>query len=222
METLLFDEPLVIDEGALEQRANEEILIDERIRLLAQENRLGLCRGATKRELFDRRTKAILDLPFRAIAHAHPECRFHWVRLTIDFSSTTDAIVRDLSPREVLGSEPVKITTKHTSGLSFEVEQVKLSPQLNFEKSMEYQIYFPEITSSGAGFSSVQWNFQALGDKELHVDRELRILISFPASVKKLEANFSLRSRISVKGWAGFIPMIGRKRILVESFEHID
>ncbi|MEA5620650.1 hypothetical protein VB711_22820 [Cronbergia sp. UHCC 0137] len=222
MEIRLFDEPLVIDEGALEQRANEDILIDQRIRLLAQENRLGLSRGATKRELFDRRTKAILDIPFQVIAHAHPECRFHWVRLTIDFSSTTDAIIRDLSPREVLGSEPVKISTKHTGGLSFEVEQVKLSPQFKFEKSMEHQIYFPEITSSGAGFSSVQWNFQALSDRELHVDRELRILVSFPASVRRLEANFSLRSRISIKGWAGLIPVMGRKRIVVETFEHID
>lgn len=221
MEEELFDLPLELDAGGLEQRGGEAIVADERLTLLTRENRLGLRKGRTTRLLLDDGATAALDLPLQCVAHAHPECRFRWVRMVVDFGPAEGALIRDMSPREVVGAEPMKIVTKHSGGLSFEVEKFKLGPEFSFEKSTEHEIYFPEITSSGVGFTAAYWNFQAPADEELHVDRALRLLVTHPAASHRLEAKFTLRARVAMKGMISLIPLVGRRQAVVESFESL-
>lgn len=222
MEEELFDVPLELDEGGLGQRGGEAIIADERLRLMMRENRLGLRKGATRSLLLDGGATAATDIPLQCVAHAHPECRFRWVRLVIDFGPAAGALIRDLSPREVVGSEPVKIVTKHSGGLSFEVETFKLGPEFSVEKSTEHEVYFPEIVSSGVGFSAAYWNFQAPAEEDLHVDRALRLLVTYPAALPRLEAKFTLRARVALKGIAGLIPLVGRRQAFIESFETLN
>ena len=209
METLWTDIPLEVDSGELQERAGPAVVLEERVRLLARENQVGLWRGDTRRDTVDGGTRTVFDMPLRCVAHPHPDCRFRWVRLLASFG-TEGASVSDLSPRDVRGTQPVKIVTRYAGGLSFEVEQLKLGPELSAERSTEQQVYFPEITTSGVGFSYASWDFHAVGESPLHVDRDLRLLLSLPASADRVEVKFTLRAAVAVKGLAGLVPLLGR------------
>ncbi|MEU3643996.1 hypothetical protein AB0E59_11525 [Lentzea sp. NPDC034063] len=63
-----------------------------------------------------------LEVTLRCTADPHPECRFRYVRLTVDFAATPNAQIIDLSPRAEISAEPVKLTTTRKATLSFEIE----------------------------------------------------------------------------------------------------
>lgn len=218
METLWTDIPLEADEGELHERAGSAVVLDESVRLLARENRIGIWRGETRRDSVDGGVRSVLDVPLRCIAHPHPDCRFRWVRLLVDFGADGSSII-DLSPREVRGESPVKIVTRYSGGLSFEVEQLKLGPEFSWERSSEQQVYFPEITSSGLGLSHAIWDFHAVGEAPLHVDRDLRLLLRVPVSENRVVVKFTLRASVAAKGWTGLLPVLGRKKVELDATE---
>lgn len=78
------------------------------------------------------------------VAHPHPQCRFKWVRLGLDFTVTDGAVIRDMSPREVVG-EPVEVTTKVGVGLKFEAVAKVLSAEIKPEVSSSRTVYYPKI-----------------------------------------------------------------------------
>jgi hypothetical protein len=216
METLWADIPLDADEGEQHERAGSAVVVDESVRLLARENRIGIWRGETRRNSVDGGAGSVLDVPLRCVAHPHPDCRFRWVRLVVDFG-TDDSIIIDLSPREVRGVDPVKIVTQYSGGLSFEVERLNLGPEFSLERSSEQQVYFPDITSSGLGLSHAIWDFHAVGEAPLHVDRDLRLLVRVPISVDRMEVKFTLRASVAARGLTGLLPVLGRKKVEIEA-----
>src|ERR1700677_3891232 len=74
--------------------------VDQEIRVLARANRLAIHCDPTTRHAGPTAGTQLLDFQLRCVAHAHPECRFRWVRVTLNLSETDGAYVTDLSPRD--------------------------------------------------------------------------------------------------------------------------
>ena len=201
---------LDVDEDALAERWDGQIVIDETLRAMARANRLSLWRSDPERVDLGNGTAAV-ELSLRCVAHADPGCRFRWVRLNVDFSGTPAAQIADLSPRDEIATHPVKLTTKRTAALSFEIASVQLGPEVGSERSSEQDVYFPKLTTSGLRLRYALWDFTAVGEAPLHVDRDLRVLLSVPSEVVAMPVTVTLRAMVTANGLAGAIPLLGRR-----------
>jgi len=213
MKEIEFDLPLEIDEQAFSERSfASNVIIDESIKLLARKNRLGISVKPLQQMEFPLENRKLVDLKLICLAHADPECEFQWVTATIGFSKQQGVIIKDMSPRKVVGN-PIKMKTTYSGGANFEVDvkPIKAGLELGREQQIEREIYFPEIISSGIGFSSAQWDFKAGEQLQLHVDRELRLLLEYPYLTKFVSVKFVLRAEVSVKGVLSYIPMVGKR-----------
>jgi hypothetical protein len=205
---------LAIDEDALAERG-DNVVLDEEIRVLARANRLAVVRDPVTRYPnllpgFD-----AIDFPLRCVAQAHPDCRFRWVRLSLALGGMTGACIRDLVPRNEVTEHPVKITTKYHGGLSFEIAALPIHPDLSFERTTERDVFFPTITTSGIGLALAIWDFTAISDTPLHVDRTLRLLATVPAGAAQVPVTLTLRASITARGFLGKIPLIGRQKVTI-------
>lgn len=204
------DVALDLDEDALAERWDGEIVVDDRLRVLARENHLSLWRSDP--DLVDLGDgTAALDLSLHCVAHAHPDCRFRWVRLTLDFADASGVQIADMSPRDEISTIPVTLRTTWSGGLSFEIESLPLAPEAQVERSREQNVYFPKLTASGIRFRSAVWDFTAVGEEPLHVDRDLRLLLSTPTPAATVPVTITLRGHVSVTGLPGTIPLLGRR-----------
>jgi hypothetical protein len=193
--------------------------IDQEIRVLARANRLALgCDPATRHPGTSPGTD-VIDFPLRCIAHAHPDCRFRWARITLDLAGTPDASISDLSPRDEISEHPVKISTKYGGGLKFDLTAVPIKPDVSAERATEQDVYFPTVTVSGVGFSHAIWDFTAVGDAPLHVDRSLRLLASVPSASVEVPVRLTLRASVTAGGFLGKIPLIGRQNVTIPMIE---
>jgi Cellulose binding domain len=71
------DFPMEVDNGALDERWDGVVVLDESLRAMARENRLSLWRSDPERVDQGDGTAALL-LELRCVAHAHPDGRFRW------------------------------------------------------------------------------------------------------------------------------------------------
>jgi hypothetical protein len=205
----LWAEPsLDIDEQT--ERASP-LVADQEIRVLARANRLAIrCETPARRHHHASGTD-VVDFPLRCVAQAHPECRFRWVRVTLDLSDTADASITDLSPRDEISEHPVKISTTYNGGLKFDIATLPVHPELSAERSTEQDVYFPKISVSGVDFSYAMWDFTAAGEEPLKVDRPLRLLATVSASAAEIPVRLTLRAAVAARGLPGRIPLIGRQ-----------
>jgi hypothetical protein len=124
-------------------------------------------------------------------------------------------VAPDLSPRTEISDHPVKISTKYHGGLSFAITAVPVHPDVTAERTTEEDVYFPTVTVSGVGFSYAIWDFTAVGDAPLIVDRELRLLATVPASAAEVPARVTLRALVTARGFLGKIPLVGRQNAVI-------
>jgi hypothetical protein len=199
--------PLEIDDDEPERAST----VDEQIRVLAKSNRLAIRSDPATRHRSDTPDTDVIDFPLHCIAHAHPDCQFRWVRVTLDMSDTTGASIADLSPRDEIIDKPVKISTTYKGGLKFEIAAVPLKPELSAERKTEQDIYFPTVSVSGIGFSFAMWDFTPVGEAPLKVDRALRLLATVPVSVGAIPTRLTVRATVRARGLTGKIPLIGRQ-----------
>jgi hypothetical protein len=212
----LFEVKLELDEEELQnsERSGNDIaqIADVENNLLWRENRIALSRGICQQIAPPAGTDpslAYYQTPLLCDVIAHPECRLEWARLVVDLTPTQNAIIRDLFPREVVSDKPVELATKVGIGLKFEVvkaTELEVTPEIERSRT----VYFPKIVGAGTGTSKATWNFLALGGQYLHVDRELRLLISAPAG-RDVVSRLNLRARIRINGIQGFIPLLTRR-----------
>lgn len=187
------------------------IVADQEIRVLARANRLAIrCNPATRHGGPAPGTE-MLDFPLRCVAHAHPECRFRWVRVTLNLAETDGAYITDLSPRDEVNEHPVKVSTKYSGGLKFDIATLPVRPELSAERETEQDVYFPKISVSGIDFGYALWDFTAVGEEPLKVDRPLRLLAAVPASSSQIPVQLTLRALVTARGAVGRIPLIGRQ-----------
>ena len=208
---------LELDEGALIERA-ETLTVDRDISVLARANRLALFRDRTSRHPASEGTGGMdtVDVPLHCVAHAHPDCRFRWVRITLDLARTAGAVIHDVSPRDEVAEHPVKITTTYHGGLNFNIAAIALTPEISADRSTERDVYFPAVTVSGPGLTHAIWDFTAIANAPLHVDRDLRLLAGVPADVTEIEVRLTLRASVTATGVTGVIPLIGRHNAKIE------
>ena len=219
----LFEAPLELDERRLEQRdreslerAEEAIIGDKDIRLLWRENRMALAKGRpTKVAGGDSAEpgRDYWDVALTCAVQSHPECRFRWSRLIVDLLPTQDGRIRDMDPKRVEGDHPVEIRTTVGAGLAFQtvLKVVEVEPKLEYTKART--LYFPRIVAVGNGLRKGYWDFLALGEEYLHVNKELRLLVSAPTAVPIL-ARFNLQAKVTLTGFAGHIPLLARKEVI--------
>ena len=199
--------PLDIDQQA--ERIGS-LTAEREIRVLARANRLAIRCQAVARHRGALGTD-VIDFPLRCIAHAHPECRFRWVRVTLDLSGTAGVSIADLSPRDEISEHPVKISTTYTGGLKFDIAMLPVHPELSAEHSTEQDVYFPKISVSGIDFGYAIWDFTAIGDEPLKVDRPLRLLATIPAAAAEIPAQITMRASVAARGLPGKIPLVGHQ-----------
>lgn len=209
-----------IDDAALEERA-EPVVLDESVRLLARENRFALRAGPASWHPLGGDRGSAVDVPLRCIAHRHPECRLRWVRVSVDVSGS-DGTVLDLSPKDEVATEPVKVITRYGGGLSFEIAAVPLGPEVTVERSREQNVYFPQLTSSGPMFAAAWWDFTQVGQAPLHLDRDLRMLVGVPDGTAEAHLHAVLRASVSVQGMLGAVPLVGRRKVKLDAQGHFD
>ncbi|MDG4823964.1 hypothetical protein O7635_19070 [Asanoa sp. WMMD1127] len=204
------DVDLDLDDDALEERWDGQIVADERLRVLARENRLSLWRSDPERVDVGDGTSAV-SLGLRCVAHAHPDCRFRWVRVNVDFSAAGGVQVADMSPRDEIASTPVKLTTRWSGGLSFEIASIPVGPESSVERIREQDVFLPRVTASGPSLRYALWDFTAVGQEPLHVDRDLRLLLAVPTTADAVPVAITLRGNVSAYGVAGAVPLVGRR-----------
>jgi hypothetical protein len=192
----LWAEPaLDVDDSSERESA---IVADEEVRVLARANRLAIrCDPAVRHRGDGARDGArldVLDFALRCVAHAHPDCRFRWVRVTLDLSGTAGVSITDLVPRDEVSEHPVTISATYHAGVTFDIAAIPLKPELSADRTIEQDVYYPKISVSGVGFGYAMWEFTAVGEEPLKVDRPLRLLAAVPA-----------------RGFPGRIPLVGRQ-----------
>ncbi|MFI9836233.1 hypothetical protein ACIHFD_04320 [Nonomuraea sp. NPDC051941] len=185
-----------------------DILGDEDIRLALRRNRIALAKGPSTVVHGDEGL-AGYDVPLTCAVHSDPRCRFQWSRLMVDLTPTPQARISDMVPREVVDDRPVELTTTIGVGLKFHVVPNVLSADLTPQYSHKRTVYYPQIVSSGTGFTRGYWDFLALDKGYLHADRDLRLLVAAPAG-EPVTARFQLRAKVRMAGVAGLLPLLAR------------
>lgn len=203
---------LNIDWDELATRSENKGFSAEKLKVWARENRLEVLLLHLQK-VDNQAPRSAVDITLRLLAHAHPECSFKWIDLKLNFAAIPQARVEDLNPKEIKGTEPIKITSSYKGGLSFELETAKLGPNVELERSKEYQIYFPEILGSGIGTSLIHWTFNALPGQRLYEDRELKALVSAAAGAVFEGIELGVKVKLQVDGVLGWLPVVGRKKI---------
>lgn len=204
--------PLDLDEATLAERWEGEVLFDRaEIQLLARKNSMSLWRSDPFRYPLTNGTVG-LDLTLKCAAHAHPECRFRWVRLTVGFESADRVQVQDMSPRDEVVRNPVRLTADIAADhQSYDIVSSSLPDDVARKRSQENDIYFPTITTSGPRFQHATWTFVAVNDAPLHIDRSLRLLLTAPDTIKTIPTKVSLHGKVAVAGWGGSLPLFGQR-----------
>lgn len=212
-----FDMTLKVDDAAT--RGAEGLVIDDRVKTIVGESFLSLWRDEPL--WMDRESGGdwLIDLPLRCAAHAHPDSRFRWVHLRVDFSGTPGVVVVDLSPRDEVADHAVKVTTTYKGGVSFDIASVPLSPEVAVERTREQDVYFPTLRVSGIHLPHAIWTFEAHGEQPLHVDRALRLLLTAEPGTRDITALFTLRAKVAVDGLLSLVPLLGRRTVDLEA-EH--
>ncbi|WP_158801136.1 hypothetical protein [Streptomyces sp. NRRL S-37] len=209
------DYTMDIDEAALEERA-EPAAVDRTVRLLARENRFALRAGPASWNPLGNGQGVAVDISLRCVAHRHPECRLRWVRVSVDVSGS-DGTVLDLSPRDEVATDPVRVSTRYGGGLSLQIETVPLGPEVTVERAREQDVFFPRLTSSGPMFAAAWWDFLQVGEAPLHVDRTLRLLAGLPDGATQAHLHTTLRAGVSARGALGTVPLVGRRRVRLDA-----
>ncbi|WP_067888169.1 hypothetical protein [Nocardia vaccinii] len=207
------------EEGLADERGPEtatDIIGDRDIRLLLRRNRIALAKNTAVPVESD---DGILgyDVTLMCAVHSDPRCRFQWSRLTVDLTPTPTARISDMVPREVVDERPVELTTTVGLGMKFTVASNALGADLSPQYSQKRTVYYPQIVSSGTGFTRGYWDFLTLDNRYLHADRELRLLVTSPPD-EPLNVRFQLRAKVKLAGVAGVIPLLARTGAIDETY----
>jgi hypothetical protein len=224
---LLFDEPLDIDKGRLSESTRGDVVLgDKDLSILSRPNRvaLGLGTVGSRGRLPGQQALSCYDVPLRCVLHAAAGCHFTAARLVVDlnpYGGTPVVLVRDMTPREVKGGDPVEVTTTVSAHLTFDIVPHVLSADAGREQSTTRKVHYPQITTSGKGFHKAIWNFTSVPGQHLHAEHEMRLLVSVPEGMK-VSAAFNLVAQISPDGMARVIPLFRKREEIGKIYPLID
>lgn len=191
-------------------QASDGVIDDATISLLRRENRVGIARG-TPTPVDSTAVppgRSVIDIPLLFALQAHPECVYNWARIVVDLSPTQDAVIADMSPRDV-SDVPVEVETGVGLGLSLSVMTRVVDLGAKPELSSKRTVFFPTVAATGTGFHKAYWDFYAKAGDYLHADKELHLLISAPSGTP-VTATLTIRAKIRFRGLARLIPLLCR------------
>jgi hypothetical protein len=192
------------------RQASDGVIDDETIRLLRRDNRVGIARGTPSPVSSPavQPGRSVVDVPLLFALQAHPECVYKWARIVVDLSPTEDAIIADMSPRDVQ-DVAVDVETTIGAGLSLSVVAKAVDVGAKPEVSRKRTVFFPTVTASGTGFRKAYWDFYAKAGDYLHADKELHLLVDAPVNAP-VTAGFTVRAKVHFRGLARLIPLLSR------------
>lgn len=189
---------------------SDGIIDDETIELLRRANRIGLARARPHpvNSAAVPHGRSVVDIPLLFALHAHPDCVYEWARIIVDLSSTQDAIIADMSPRDV---QDIAVDVETTVGteLSLSVAAKAVDIGARPEMTRKRTVFFPTVTASGTGFRKAYWDFHTKAGDYLHADKELHLLVNAPSGVA-VTAALTARAKVRFRGLARLIPLLGR------------
>ena len=190
---LVAEYPLELEEQNAD-RAESIIPADKLLVLRGRENRVGVAARMPVTTVASDvpPDRVAYDISLMLALHAHPECRFTWSRLIVDLSPTPGAVIEDMSPSKVEGV-PVEVQTKVSGGLQYSVLQ------LNSEVTRTRTVRFPTMLTSGKWTPKAYWDFRTAGDDYLHVDQELRLLVTAPVD-EPVAVSFTISTKVRLLG----------------------
>jgi hypothetical protein len=196
---LVAEYPLELEEENAD-RAEFIIPTDKLLVLRGRENRIGIAARMPVTTVAGNvpPDRVAYDIALMLALHAHPECRFTWSRLIVDLSPTPGAIIEDMSPSKVEGV-PVEVQTKVGAGLQFSAPLNAVSLQVNPEMTRTRTVRFPTVLTSGKWTPKAYWDFRASGDDNLHVNQELRLLVTAPVD-EPVAVSFTISTKVRLLG----------------------
>ena len=186
-----------------------EVIDDSLVSVLRKDTRIGVARGTVSPVSTGDPTRAGFDVPLMCVVHAYPESDVRWAGSRSISRRQPGQPSRTCLRRTIAGTVPVEVQTTVGVGLSFSVLPKVLNAELKPEITRKKNVYFPELTSSGPDFHLAYWTFLHGNQPTVHVDRELRLLISAPTGVT-LQPNVTIRAKIAPKGMARLLPLVAR------------
>ena len=224
---LLFDEPLDIDERRLGEETRGDVVLGDRdLSILKRPYRVALGLGVVENHgrLPGQEGLVCYDIPLRCVLHPAAGCRFTSARLVVDlnpYGGTPVVLVRDMTPREIKGGDPVEVTTTVSAHLTFDIVPHVLSADAGREQSTTRKVHYPVISTSGKGFHKAVWTFTSVQGQHLHAEREMRVLVSAPEGVK-VQAAFNLVAQVALDGMAGKIPLLRKREEIGKIYPLVD
>jgi hypothetical protein len=186
------------------------VIDDKTIELLGRDNRVAISRGAPAHSSSPSVPpgRSYIHVPLRFALQAHPECVYTWARIIVDLRSTQDALIADMSPRDVT-DVPLEVETTLGLDLSLSLLTKVVDLGAKPEISRKRTVFFPSVTATGTGFHQAYWDFYPKAGDYLHADKELHLLINAPAA-KPVMAGVTVRAKIRFRGLPRLIPMLCR------------
>jgi hypothetical protein len=186
------------------------VIDDATIKLLRRDNRVGIARGVPTPSSSPAVPlgRSFIDVPLLFALQAHPECVYSWARIVVDLSSTQDAMIADMSPRDVT-DVPLEVETTLGVDLSLSLLTKVVDIGAKPEISRKRTVFFPSVTATGTGFRKAYWDFYPKAGNYLHADKELHLLVNAPAGAP-VTAGVTVRAKVRFQGFPRLIPMLCR------------
>jgi hypothetical protein len=162
--------------------------------------------------------KQLTEISFNLNANPHPKCNFEYICVYVNCSSWENAVILDISPKEVKSTEPVKYVTKYTGGLGLKIDKVEIGPIFNAENSTENNIYFLKIIATGVGDTIGEWTFDSEPHTRLYFNNLLTLLVEHDPKGADEGPRFDVSARIKLEGWQGLIPVYGSKVVAMKNY----
>ncbi len=208
---LIADEFLVLDEEFASRSLRDEIG-EKNIKLLGKATRLRmylhepvLCNTDLPDELKSSNAN-YYSIGLRCALHPDFDHVIEHARITVDFSSNiSDALIKNMFPREVTEPVSYKRDYKVTAGLEFSF--IKFSGEAS--QSSEFEFYSPKIKSYGFDSRVGYFDFISTASAELKIDNMLYLLVRLKGE-PTLKGKITINATVKVKGSLS-LPLVTKK-----------
>lgn len=216
---------LEIDDEQLSAMSTEQgggLALSAELRLLARRNKIEVLVLDVRRDLSSGNNR-VTNVGFQVCALPHESCVFRSASLTVDLKHSPNAAIRDFRPAR-MGAQVVQHAEKFNVPIKVGLPLLTLELGPIGEASKSYEIVTPEVIGLLFGNrTGVRWTFHTpTAQHELRLDHLLGITAEHVPSEAGLLASVVVRATVAFRGFAGVIPLIGRRTASEEGVVRLD